>query len=87
MMFGILRSVLLSGWKDERSKRGKSPPPLWRTYYRYLRVLELDVIHNKQMKTLVSAEYYKRVKKILKSGLKGKNNFQAINSWAVPVAR
>ena len=55
--------------------------------YRYLGILESDVIHHKEMKTLVSAEYYRRVKKILKSGLQGKNTFQAINTWAVPVAR
>ena len=30
--------------------------------YRYLGILESDVIHHKEMKTLVAAEYYRRVK-------------------------
>ena len=39
------------------------------------------------MKTKTSAEYLRRVKKIIKSKLDGNSTIQAINTWAVPVLR
>ena len=55
--------------------------------YRYLGILESDNLLHKEMKTQTTAEYLRRVKKLLKSGLHGKHCFQAINTWAVPVVR
>ncbi len=55
--------------------------------YRYLGILESDKIMHAEMKKQATAEYLRRVKKILKSGLNGRYCFQAINTWAVPVTR
>ena len=55
--------------------------------YKYLGILETDNILHKEMKSKVSTEYYRRVKKVLKSRLHGRFAFRAINTWAVPVLR
>ena len=55
--------------------------------YKYLGILESDNILHKEMKSKVSTEYYRRVKKVLKSQLHGRFALRAINTWAVPVLR
>jgi hypothetical protein len=55
--------------------------------YRYLGILESDRILQDSMKQQSTAEYFRRVKKLLRSSLSGKHCFQAINTWAVPVIR
>ena len=55
--------------------------------YKYLGILEADTILHADMKSLVSKEYIRRVRKVLKSQLHGRNCIQAINTWAVPVVR
>ena len=57
--------------------------------YKYLGIFETDNILHKEMKSKVSlsTEYYRRVKKVLKSQLHGQFAFRAINTWAVPVLR
>ncbi|XP_063691257.1 uncharacterized protein LOC134823653 [Bolinopsis microptera] len=55
--------------------------------YKYLGILEANDILHKEMKALVTKEYIRRVKKVLKSQLHGRNSIQAINTWAVPVIR
>lgn len=55
--------------------------------YKYLGILQADDIKHEQVKKKTSAEYLKRVRKVLKSKLNGGNTIQAINSWAVPVIR
>ena len=53
--------------------------------YKYLGVLEADVIKDKDMKGKIEREYARRVRKILKSKLNGMNSISAINSRAVSV--
>ena len=55
--------------------------------YKYLGILEADTILHAEMKSLVTKEYIRRVKKVLKSQLHGRHCIQAINTWAVPVVR
>ena len=53
----------------------------------YLGVLQYDTIKHKEMKELLRNEYFRRARKMLKSGLNSGNVIQAINSRAVPVIR
>ena len=55
--------------------------------YKYLGILEADGIKNKTMKEKITTEYYRRVRKILKSKLNGMNITTAINSRAVSIVR
>ena len=55
--------------------------------YKYLGVLEADVIKDKDMKEKIEKEYVRRVRKILKSKLNGMNSISAINSRADSVVR
>ena len=57
------------------------------TGYKYLGVLEMDQILEKQMKDKVQSEYFRRLKLVLKTKLNGKNKIQAINTWAVAILR
>ena len=54
---------------------------------KYLGMLEIDEIMNQTMKELVQKEYPRRLKKILKSRLNGKNIITAIYTWAVSLLR
>ena len=53
--------------------------------YKYLGILEANNILHKEMKKLVTLEYLRRTKKILKAQLHGRFCVQAINTWAGPV--
>uniref|UniRef100_H3AA25 Reverse transcriptase domain-containing protein n=1 Tax=Latimeria chalumnae TaxID=7897 RepID=H3AA25_LATCH len=54
--------------------------------YKYLGMQQqLDNIQHKKMKEKIEAEYNRRVRKILKSKLTGKNMIRTINQYAVPV--
>ena len=53
--------------------------------YKYLGIEENDNILHKQIKTKVRAEYIRRLKKIVKTGLSSKNKITAINQLAVAV--
>ena len=55
--------------------------------YKYLGILELDLIMNNEIKERVEESYCKRLKLLLRSVLNGKNLFLAINSWAVAGVR
>ena len=55
--------------------------------YKYIGMLEIDEIMNNNMKALVQKEYLRRLKKILKSRLNGRNIIIAINTWAVSLLR
>ena len=48
--------------------------------YKYLGILEIDTIKQKEMKELVLKEYRRRLKRTLKSRLNGKNVILAINT-------
>ena len=55
--------------------------------YKYLGILEADTIKSKEMKTNLTTEYYRRIRKVLKSKLNGGNIISAINSRAVSLIR
>lgn len=55
--------------------------------YKYLGILETDTIKHDEMKQTVRKEYFRRVRKILKSKLNGGNTIKAINTRAVAVIR
>ena len=53
--------------------------------YKYLGIEENSQIQHKTMRTKITKEYIKRVKKVCKSNLTSKNKITAINQLAVPV--
>ena len=55
--------------------------------YKYLGVLQLDSIMNREMKEKVKSEYIRRVKKLLTSQLNGGNVIAGMNAWAVGIIR
>ena len=55
--------------------------------YKYLGILELDKIKEKEMKELFRMEYLRRVRLVMKSRLNGRNKIGAINTWAVSLMR
>ena len=55
--------------------------------YKYLGMLEADAVKHMEMKENVTNEYYRRVRKILKSKLNGGNVINAINTRAVAIIR
>ena len=55
--------------------------------YKYLRMLEADGVKHMEMKESVTEEYYRRVRKILKSKLNRGNVINAINTRAVAIIR
>ena len=55
--------------------------------YKYLAILEADRFLGKEMKLKVSKEYFRRLKKVLKSKLNGENLVQRVNTWAVSLLR
>ena len=58
-----------------------------KTGYKYLRILELDGIMERDMKERFSEEYFRRFKLIFKSGLNDKNKVLAANTWAISLLR
>ena len=55
--------------------------------HKYLRVLQLDSIINREMKRKVKIEYIRRVKKLLRLQLNGRNVVTEMNAWAVSIIR
>ena len=55
--------------------------------YKYLGILEDNEVLYAEMKIRLQNEYYRRLKRILKSKLNGKNVTMAVNTWAVSVLR
>ena len=55
--------------------------------YKYLGILEAERFLGEEMKLKVSKEYFRRLKKVLKSKLNGGNLVQGVNTWAVPLLR
>ena len=55
--------------------------------YKYLGILEADQIRETSMKNNITKEYFRRIRKILKSKLNGTNCIKAINSRAVSLIR
>ena len=55
--------------------------------YKYLGVLEADLIKREDMKENLKMEYKRRVREVLPSKLNGGNMIKAINTWAVSLLR
>ena len=55
--------------------------------YKYLGILEAERFLGEEMKLKVSKEYFRRLKKVLKSKLIGGNLVQGVNTWAVSLLR
>ena len=55
--------------------------------YKYLGIIQCDATKNTEMKEMLSKEYFRRIRKILKSSLNAGNTIQAINSRAVSIIR
>ena len=55
--------------------------------YKYLGILKVDMMREKEMKKRFVKEYKRRLKLVSKSKLNGKNKINAINTWAVSVLR
>ena len=55
--------------------------------YKYLRILEADRFLEEKMKLNASKEYIRRLRKVLKSKLSGRNLVGGVNSWAVSLIR
>ena len=55
--------------------------------YKYLGILQSDDTKNKEMKQTTKKECFRRVRKVLKASLNGKNTIESINSWAVATVR
>ena len=51
--------------------------------YKYLGILEADKFSEDKMKLNVSQEYIRRLRKVLKSKLKGGNLVRGVNTWVV----
>ena len=64
-------------WMRSLSESGES--------YKYLGILEADDIKHQEMKQLIQKEYYRHVRKILKSKLNGGNIVKAVNLRAVSI--
>ena len=55
--------------------------------YRYLGILKADKLLEKMMKLNVSKKYIRRLRKVLKSKLNGRNLVCGVNTWAVSLIR
>ena len=55
--------------------------------YKYLGISEADKFLKEKMKLNVSKEYIRRLKKVFKSKLNGKNLVHGVNTWAVSLVR
>ena len=55
--------------------------------YKYLGVLHLDSIMNREMKEKVKSEYIRRVKKLLRSQLNSANGIAGMSALAVGIIR
>ena len=66
---------------------GMTPKDVESVGYRYLRILELDKVKDKEIKEQFKKEYRRRLKAVLKSKLNGGNKILAVNTCAVLVLR
>jgi hypothetical protein len=94
MKFGLQKCATMlmkRGKKIEddgiRMPDGQMMEDLGSEAYKYLGVLEADKIKMEAMKEKVRANYYCRLRKLLKSSLNGGNVIKAVNTWAVAAVR
>ena len=55
--------------------------------YKYLGILKADRFLGEEMKLKVSREYFRRLRKVLKSKLNSGNLAQGVNTWALSLLR
>ena len=55
--------------------------------YKYLGILEADIIKQVEMKNKIQKEYLRRTRKLLETKLNSRNHFKGINTWAVSLVR
>ena len=53
------------------------------SYNKYLGILEADKFLKEKVKLIISKEYIRRLRKVLKSKLNGGNLVRGVNTWAV----
>ena len=54
---------------------------------KYLGVIKADGMKHHEMKKNIKTEYYRRVRKILETKLKGRNIITGINTWGISLLR
>ena len=55
--------------------------------YKYLEILEYDIVKEQGMRDKFRNEYFRRAKMILMSKLNGRNKIMPLNTWAVSTLR
>ena len=55
--------------------------------YKYLGILEVDIIKQAEVKEKTKKEYRRRMRKLLETKLCSRNFIKGINTWAVPLVR
>ena len=55
--------------------------------YKYLEILEADIIKQQEMKEKIKKEYLRRARKLLETKLFSRNFVKGINTWDVPLIR
>ena len=83
----IMKRGKLVKTEDIRLTNGESIKEVDDKGYKYLGILELDKIKQKEMKELFRKEYLRRVNLVMKSKLNGRNKIMAANTWAVSLMR
>ena len=96
MEFGIEKCAKITLLRGRRVETGDMPLPdeevsikelTNESTYKYLGMIENDIINHNAMKEKSRAEYKQRLRLILKSELNAKNKIEAINTLAIPVLR
>ena len=55
--------------------------------YKYLGILEADIIKQVEMKDKIQKEYLRRTRKLQETKLSSRNLIKGINTWAIPLVR
>ena len=55
--------------------------------YKYLGILEADIIKQAEMKEKILKEYLRRTRKLLETKLNSRNLIKGINTWSIPRVR
>ena len=94
MEFGIKKCGVVIMKRGKLSKtdgivlpNGETIKEVEKSGYKYLGILELDNIKEKEMKDKFKYEYLRRTRLIVKSKLNGSNLIKAINVWAISLLR
>ena len=94
MEFGIKKCgvVIMKRGKSNKTDgivlpNGETIKEVEKDGYKYLGILELDNIKEKEMKDKFKYEYLRRTRLIVKSKLNGNNIVKAINVWTISLLR